>query len=261
MRARGFILVLAAALLRGGTAAGAEVAWTNSYAGALKLALERKTPLLIDFYSESCTWCGKLDREVYETPRAAEALKDLVCLKVDVERDVRTASAFQISSIPRTVIIDPAGRIAADRLGYQPLEDFLRFLEEARKPALRPENREPAPGLGSLWQLDAVRAAAGGERDRPAFSSDFLAFLGHADPAVRAEAARGVREAGAVFTPKLRAALAHPDLGVRVAAWGLLKEAGAPEAAFDPWAPAPDREAAQQALISKIGTRGSGGAP
>ena len=242
----GWVLYLALGVA--GSGWGAEIVWTNSYGGALKLAQEQKRHLLIDFYSDQCSWCLKLDRDVFQHPRGVERLKGLVCLKINVNRDARTAAAFQISSIPRTVIIDPEGRVSADRLGYQPLDEFLLFLDDALKPPVRPGLRQEAPGIGALRDLGAVRAAVTAERQGAVFSESFLASLGHADPAIRAEARRGVREAGAVFRPHLLEALGHADLGVRISAWQLLKDLSGPGVSFDPWAPAAERETRRRAM-------------
>jgi hypothetical protein len=46
----------------------------------------------------------------------------VVCVKVDVDRQTDVAQAYQVSSMPRTVLIDPAGRIIGDQLGYLPAE-------------------------------------------------------------------------------------------------------------------------------------------
>lgn len=226
--------------------------WGDSYAKGLQLAREQKRLLLVDFSAEWCGWCRKMDHDVYASEQVKSTLKDFVCVKVDVDHDARTAAAFEIGSLPRTVVIAPDGRIAGDRLGYMPADDFLGFLADSRKAASGQEALAKVPGLESVQDVDNARTVAVTQAVAQAFSPGFLGYLGHAEPAVRAAARRRVKEGGATFTPHLVAALGHEELGVRIEAWQCLKEISRPKSAFDPWAPAAERDKARQAVAAEL---------
>lgn len=234
------------------TAGWAGGEWVNAYAKGLQLAREQKRLLLVDFSAEWCGWCRKMDQDVYVNEQVLAALREFVCVKVDVDRDTRTAAAFQIGSLPRTMVIAPGGRIAGDRLGYTPPGEFVTFLAEARAAAAKPEGLTPAPGLESTRDVEAARTMAVTQTQAQAFSPGFLGCLGHAEPEVRAEARRRVKEGGAGFVPHLVTALGHEDLGVRIAAWQSLKEIARPRTAFDPWAPAAERAKTQAAVAAEL---------
>jgi hypothetical protein len=100
--------------------------------------------------------------------------------------------------------------------------------------------------------LEAVRTAVATQRLGVAFSPGFLAYFGHPDPQVRAEARQRVKEGGRAFVPHLVAALGHEYLGVRIAAWQLLGDITKERITFDPWAPAAERDQMRQALAAAL---------
>ena len=226
--------------------------WGDNYAKGLQLAREQKQFLLVDFSAQWCGWCRKMDSDVYSSEPVKSALKDLVCVKVDVDRDARTAAAFEIGSLPRTVVITSDGRIAGDRLGYMPADDLIAFLADARQAATETQGLAKVPGPAGAQDVDAARTVAVTQTVTQAFSPGFLQYLGHAEPLVRAEAQRRVKEGGATFSPHLVAALAHEELGVRIEAWQCLKEIARPKVVFDPWAPAAERDKARQAVAAEL---------
>ena len=243
-------LAVVCSLAAGAGWAGVE--WVNAYGKGLETARDKKCLLLVDFSAEWCGWCRKMDQEVYANAQVAAGLQEWVCVKVDVDHDTRAAAAFQIGSLPRTVVITPDGRVAGDRLGYAPPGEFLTFLSEARAAAAKPEGLAMAPGMEAVQDLETARTMVVTQTQAQAFSPGFLGSLGHADPQVRAEARRRVKEGGSGFVPQLVSALEHKQLSVRIAAWQCLKEIAHPKAVFDPWAPAAERAKARLVVAAEV---------
>jgi len=58
-------------------------------------------------------------------------------VKVDVDRDEKTAYAYRIKSIPRTVVLNVYGEIIGDMVGFMPADEFLVFLKDVKVDALK----------------------------------------------------------------------------------------------------------------------------
>ena len=172
------------------------------------------------------------------------ALANVACVKVDVDRDTDIAQAYQVSSMPRTVLIDARGLILADQLGYLPADRFLPWLRDA---LATPEDRRAelpqAPGIALVDVMQQIRSldtATGGW-------DVVIGYLGHSDRAVREAAMARLRDAGPGVRPALVHALADPQLARRIAALEVLDATSSNHPPFDPWAPAAARTASLEA--------------
>ena len=204
------ILLLLLALAGVCTMPARAVDWVVDYEAGLKRALQEKRPAILDFYADWCGWCKVLDREVYQHADMAELLADYICIKINVDQQPRVAFAYQVSSLPRTIILNEHGRIAGDQIGYLPQPSFKAFLERAR--LLSEADTRPAPSVSS---------------------ED-----GHA------EGRPPPRVADTLSLSDLVAQLAHSNLGTRIAAIEQVQKKATNTPPFDPWADRATRRAA-----------------
>jgi thiol-disulfide isomerase/thioredoxin len=227
-------------LLLVAVAQAAPIKWEKTYAHAVALARQAGQPVLVDFEAEWCGWCKLMDKETYGNATVQAALSNVVCVKVDTDRDTDVAQAYQVSSMPRTVLIDQHGRIIGDQSGYMAADRFLPWLRDA---LARPESQRAelpaAPGLAQVDVMFKIRAL-----DTTTSGWDtVIGYLGHSDRAVREAATAKLKEADASVRPALVKALASPQLGLRIAAWEVLDASASNHPPFDPWAPAAVRTA------------------
>lgn len=84
-------------------------------------------PVLVDFFA---TWCGpcRMLAPVLEQ-LAAEHADTLTVGKVNVDDAPDLAARFGVVSIP-TLILFRAGKAVKKTVGYSPLPDLLRWVEE-----------------------------------------------------------------------------------------------------------------------------------
>jgi thioredoxin-like negative regulator of GroEL len=108
-----------------------QVQWLTDYQAARRVALEQGRPLLLDFGTENCVWCKRLDLTTFRDPAVAGLLTDeFVALKVDADREATLAQALRVTQYPTLVLAAPDGKILGVLEGYQ---EAPRLAEQLRK--------------------------------------------------------------------------------------------------------------------------------
>ena len=121
--------------------------WITNYKEALKIAKEKKIPILVDFSgSDWCGWCVKLDKEVFQKNEFKEyAKKNFVLLLLDFPRagnqsaelkkqNKELAQKFQVQGFPTILVLDSTGKKIAQN-SYMPggPKAFIKFLDGVKK--------------------------------------------------------------------------------------------------------------------------------
>lgn len=149
--------------LSAGTAAADEVRWRRDYNSARKEAEEKNRPLMIDFGTEHCFWCKRLDTTTFQEASVISLLNEqYVPLKIDAEREAALAQTLHISSYPTIVFGAPDGRIIGTVVGYKEPGEFLGILQRTAATASPP----PAPEWMTRDMQEAAKAAAGSDYSR-----------------------------------------------------------------------------------------------
>ncbi len=82
--------------------------------------------VLVDFFA---MWCAPCRRLTPILEQVAEAFKDKVKIgKVDIDQEQKTASQFQVSSVP-TLILFKDGKEIDRILGLRNFEDLKHFID------------------------------------------------------------------------------------------------------------------------------------
>lgn len=145
----GMLLVLFALLITGCTqqAVGEDTIWMTDYDAALKQAAAENKYVLTDFSgSDWCSWCIKLDKEVFSKPEFIDyAKKNLILVMVDFpnskpqSKEQKTANnalakKYGIQGFPTVLIFNPQGEMIK-RTGYQRggPEPYIEMIKKAIK--------------------------------------------------------------------------------------------------------------------------------
>jgi thioredoxin-related protein len=89
-----------------------EVEWRSDYAAARKEASDKNLPLIIDFGTENCFYCKRLDVTTFREPAICTLLNErFVPLKVDAGRYAVLAERLAIQVYPTLIFASPDGRI------------------------------------------------------------------------------------------------------------------------------------------------------
>jgi thioredoxin-related protein len=116
-----------------GVARAEGVQWRKDYNEARKEAAEKDRPLFLDFGTEDCFWCKRLDADVFHDKDVIALVNEqFIPMRVDGNRDTRLVEALRIHSYPTLVFASPDGRILGVQEGYL---DAGRLQEQLRRAA------------------------------------------------------------------------------------------------------------------------------
>jgi thioredoxin-related protein len=106
------------------SASGAE-----TYFSALARAQKENKHILLYFFSNGCTYCDKMDREVLADRQIqAELREGFVFVRIDVDRDSKLADKYDVRLYPTTWLLDSTGHRIAQAPGYLSKSYFTRML-------------------------------------------------------------------------------------------------------------------------------------
>jgi thiol-disulfide isomerase/thioredoxin len=120
-----------------------EVVWRKDYASALQEAREKSLPLVLDFGTDACPWCDKLDATTFRDADVINLLNTrFVSLKIHSARYPELVEHLKIHTFPTLVVADPSGKILNAHAGFLETTPFLEFLRRALAP---PAGATPTP--------------------------------------------------------------------------------------------------------------------
>jgi len=115
--------------------------WLPLEQGLAKAAKEKKF-VLVDFYTDWCSWCKVMDKETYGNEKVQKLLSErFVAVKVNAESDERVpfkgkkltgrqlAAAHGVNGYPTTTFLESDGDWVTSVPGYLPPEPFLKVLK------------------------------------------------------------------------------------------------------------------------------------
>ncbi|HET7152401.1 MAG TPA: DUF255 domain-containing protein, partial [Candidatus Kapabacteria bacterium] len=145
------VLIIAAVAFRvgassnGGASHPTKIEWKNLTDG-MKLSHTTNKKILMDVYTDWCTWCKTMDKETYGEDTIIAYISDhFIPVRLNAEsKDVRQidtlqmtdaelADAFNVTAYPTTIFIQSDGRPITSIPGYIKTDEFknvLRYIAE-----------------------------------------------------------------------------------------------------------------------------------
>ncbi len=127
--------------LAGGEVFAAKPGWLDNFESAKQQAATEKKHVLLDFTgSDWCTWCVKIDKEIFaKQDFKTFSAKNLVLVELDFPAGREQSAAlktqnealsrqFKVNGYPTLVLLDSMGKEVARWEGFKPT-----LLEEIRK--------------------------------------------------------------------------------------------------------------------------------
>lgn len=140
-----------------------EIQWRSDYNTARKEAEAKSRPLVIDFGTENCFWCKRLDASTFIDPTVVSLMNEkFVALKIDADREAQLAQSLQIQSYPTIVLASPDGKIIDMVVGFKEAAAFTEILQRALGNVADPEwmTRDFKEAGKALAGSDYARAVA-----------------------------------------------------------------------------------------------------
>lgn len=96
-----------------------------------KQAASADKPILVDFYTDWCTWCKKLNSEVFTDSAVIDYfVNNVVLVKINAELDSATTKAYNVSGYPTLVLVDKDGNEIDRIVGYLPADEFVQKVDD-----------------------------------------------------------------------------------------------------------------------------------
>lgn len=141
--------------------------WRYNFEDALKSAKSQNKPIMVDFYTDWCGWCKKLDSDTYSDPKVRAAAEKFICVKVDAEKESALANKYAVAGFPTIMFLDKDGKVISKITGYLPPDKFLANINKILStfPAPSAQNNEKPPAeRGGFVVVDQ----SGGKKEKGA---------------------------------------------------------------------------------------------
>ncbi|MDQ1352633.1 MAG: thioredoxin 1 [Acidobacteriota bacterium] len=117
--------------------------WQTDWQQVLKTAVDKKQPVLIDFYTDWCPHCKSLDAITFSDAKVGEYFnkENYALIKINPEKDTEAENKFKVYSYPTLVIFKADGAELDRMLGFIDPETLIKNLEDLKK------------GIGTLADL------------------------------------------------------------------------------------------------------------
>jgi thioredoxin-related protein len=114
-----------------------------SYDAAVTKAKAENKYIFVDIYTDWCTWCHKLDKDVYQDPTVQKAFaKNFAITKINAESSTQhtveggkvmteeqIAEKWNVTGFPTLVFLDTTEKPVFAYIGYLPPDKFLKLLD------------------------------------------------------------------------------------------------------------------------------------
>jgi thioredoxin-related protein len=101
------------------------ISWHRNLNSALRASSSRGKPVLVDFYTDWCGWCKKMDKDTYSHAGVKKEAANFICVKVNGDKNRDLVRKYNIKAYPTTLFLNSKG-VAIERVrGYVPPSRFL----------------------------------------------------------------------------------------------------------------------------------------
>jgi thiol:disulfide interchange protein len=99
---------------------------TPKFADVLAKARAANKPAFLDFSTEWCVWCRRLEQDTFSQPSVAQLMTAFVNVQIDAEKGEgpSIASRYGVVRFPTLVVVDAAGTEVGRVDGYKTPEQF-----------------------------------------------------------------------------------------------------------------------------------------
>ncbi len=157
-----------------------EIKWYTDYNTAIKEAESKGLPLLLDFYTDWCPPCKKMEATTFREEKVVALVNErFVALKINGDQEPKLVSALSINNYPTYVLATPDKKIIKTFTGFSEAPEFHETLQRALAGVATPDWMAKDYQLAGKWiaNKEYARAVAAltrivaDGRDRPVQAS------------------------------------------------------------------------------------------
>ena len=108
------------------------IIWEASYENAMNTARQTGKPLMIDFYTDWCGVCKRLDAETFPASEVVAESQNFVSVRVNAEVRTDLAQQHAVSKYPTILFLDTSGNTLSRFEGSYPPAGFVQQMQTAR---------------------------------------------------------------------------------------------------------------------------------
>jgi len=104
------------------------ISWWYDFDNAVKEARTGGKPVMIDFYTDWCGWCKKLDKDTYTDRTVNELAEDFICVKINADKSPYLATKYGVRGYPTIVFLNAKGGVEEQIVGYAGADKFAQVM-------------------------------------------------------------------------------------------------------------------------------------
>ncbi len=108
--------------------------WHNDFDNALQVANIENKLVMLDLYTDWCTWCTELDNRTFVAPSVINKANDFIAVKIDAEKDIMGAELverYKIQGYPAVLFLDRNGNLLTKVNGFVEADAFVAYMDSA----------------------------------------------------------------------------------------------------------------------------------
>lgn len=112
-----------------------EMPWVKDWATAQQTAKSTGKIVMIDFYTDWCGWCKRLDKDTYTDTKVVQLASQFVPIKLNAEKDgVEVAQKYKdhVQGFPTILFLDAQGELVGKIGGYLPAGPFAEQMTKIK---------------------------------------------------------------------------------------------------------------------------------
>lgn len=110
-----------------------EILWFRDIQMAKAISMEEGKLILVDFWATWCGPCKDMDSKLWNSEEFKMISENFVPLKIDIDRNRALATKYQVSSIPKVLIMNAHGEVIYEETGFSNPKIYLNIFKKLPK--------------------------------------------------------------------------------------------------------------------------------
>jgi len=138
-----------------------QIPWSEDLSDTMEMARKTGKPVLVHFYGDNCPPCRMLEKKAFKDRQLIEAISEnLLAVKINAERDTKTAARFRVNRWPTDVYLFPDGQeiyrniSAQDPTAYE--KTVLKVAEKNKRMVAQQRPKRSDPTRAQLMAMQTA---------------------------------------------------------------------------------------------------------